>query len=112
MHRLAVGFVLGATGMYFSSGAQTRMVRADATVDFPSIAALTTEIVTVDMPGAEVGDVVLCNASESLGTTALLGTCTVLTPDTVSIKAANLKSTASVDPKSQTVHVTLFKAGH
>lgn len=110
MHRVIIGIMLGITGMSISSGGNTYMVRGDVAVDFPSITQLTTEIATVSFPGAEVGDVVLCNASESLGVTVMLGTCTVLTPDTVSIKAGNFKSTGAVDPPLQTMHVTLFKA--
>ena len=78
-------------------------------MDFPAIASLATEIVTVAMPGAVVGDAVLCNASESLGDTVMLGTCTVLANDTVSIKAGNFKSTGAVDPPAQVMHFTLFK---
>ena len=116
MHRvtagLLVGAVLGGSGMSINSGPHTHMLRADVSVDFPAISSLTTEIVTVPMPGAEVGDAVLCNASESLGATVMLGTCTVLGADTVSIKAGNFKSSGSVDPPAQTMHLTLLKPGH
>lgn len=112
MRRLITGLILGAAGMSINSGPHTHMLRADVTVDFPSIASLTTEIVTVPMPGAEVGDAVLCNASVSLGATVMLGTCTVLSADTVSIKAGNFKSTGPVDPAPQTMHLTLLKPGH
>lgn len=112
MHRLVAAVVLGAAGMSISSGPHVHMQRASLAVDFPSIGGLTTEIVTVAMPGAMIGDAVLCNASESLGATVMLGTCTVLANDTVSIKAGNFKSTGPVDPPSQVMHFTLFKPGH
>lgn len=112
MYRIVAGFLLGITGVAISNGTHTHIVREDIAVDFPSIANLTTEIVTVSFPGAEVGDAVVCNASESLGLTVMLGTCTVLTPDTVSIKAGNFKSTGAVDPPSQVMHIAVFKEGN
>lgn len=111
MYRLVAGLVLGAAGMSINSGPHLHPLRADVEVDFPAISSLETVIVTVAMPGAEVGDAVLCNASESLGVTVMLGTCTVLTDDTVSIKAGNFKSSGAVDPPAQTMHITVLKAG-
>jgi len=109
---ILAGSILGGTGMSINSGPHTHMQRADVAVDFQNIQPLSTEIVTVAMPGAEVGDAVLCNASESLGATVMLGTCTVLGADTVSIKAGNFKGDGPIDPASQTMHLTLFKAGY
>lgn len=112
MHRtlgVVAGVFLGATGVTYTSGQKLTMKRTDVTVDFPSISPLRTAIVSVAVAGAEVGDTVLCNATASLGDTVMLGTCAVLTTDTVSIKAGNFNGEGPVDPVSQVVHVSVFK---
>lgn len=112
MHRtlsVVVAAVLGISGASYTHGPQVSMRRADVTVDFPSIAPLATEIVTVPLVGTEVGDVVLCNATESLGVTVMLGTCAVLTVDTVSLKAGNFKGDGPVNPPPQTMHVAILR---
>lgn len=115
MHRLlgvAAGVVLGASGVSYNAGPHIHMARADVTVDFPSIAPLRTEIVSVPVTGAEVGDTVLCNATASLGDTVMLGTCAVVTDGSVSIKAGNFNGEGPVDPASQAMHVSIFKTRH
>lgn len=84
-----------------------RTLSAIATLDFPSIGAVSTQTLTVSVPGASVNDVVLLG----LPATVLAGVvfdARVSAADTVTVRALNITAGA-LDPASAQYEVIVLK---
>jgi hypothetical protein len=84
------------------------VLRAEASLDFASVAAGAAGSATVAVPGAQVGDdVVLCPTVAP--TTALVFQAYVSDVDEVTVEARNLTA-AAIDQAATTYRVIVFKA--
>jgi predicted transcriptional regulator len=83
------------------------MLRASATLDFPSVAAAGSQVLTVTCTGARVGDdaEVFLDAPDA----GLVYKAWVSANDTVSVRVSNLTAGA-IDPASKSYRVIVFKA--
>lgn len=80
---------------------------ATATLDFPSIATLTDEDLTITVTGAAANDSVVLGLPTS-PTTGIVFNAFVSAADTVTVRAHNYTAGA-IDPASATYRVTVFK---
>lgn len=96
----------------FSYGAMpllTRdVLRAQATLDYPSIAAGASADLTVTVPGAAVGDDVVVSY-DSTPTTALITRAWVSAADTVTVRQNNFTA-SGIDQAATIYRVIVFKA--
>lgn len=84
------------------------VLRASASLDFPSVAAAGTQSLTIAVPGAQVGDdAVLC--LDVAPTTLLQLRAYVSATDVVTVVAQNLTAGA-IDQAATTYRVIVFKA--
>lgn len=84
-----------------------RVLKAEATLDFPSAAAAGTQALTVSVPGAAVGDAVLLAVPASLNA-GLIPSAFVSAADTVTIRVSNITAGA-IDAASAVWGVLVFK---
>lgn len=84
-----------------------RAVFGSATLDFPSITAVTTEELTITVAMAAVGDVVYLGAPAALEDN-LIAMAYVSAADTVTVRLANITALA-IDPASATYKVAVQK---
>lgn len=84
-----------------------RAVFGSATLDFPSIAAVTAEELTIPVAAAEVGDVVYLGAPAALEAN-LMAMAYVSAAGVVTVRVANMTAGA-IDPASATYKVAVQK---
>ena len=85
----------------------TKLLRATATLDFPSVSAQSTQTLTATVTGAAVGDAVIVCTPAAPNAGIVFGGW-VSAADTVSIRASNVTS-GSIDPASATYKVIVLK---
>jgi hypothetical protein len=84
------------------------MLRASASLDFPSVAAAGTADLTITVPGAQVGDdVMLCH--DVAPPNLMTHVAWVSAADTVTVRARN-GTAGSIDQAATTYRVIVFKA--
>lgn len=84
-----------------------RTLTASATLDFPSISAVSTQTLTVTVPGAAVGDVVAIGLPATVNA-GIVFDARVSAADTLTVRAMNITA-APVDPASATYDFVVFK---
>lgn len=84
-----------------------RVVKAKATLDFPSANAAATQALTVAVPGAALGDAVVLAPPSTLNA-GLIPSAFVSAADTVTIRVTNITAVA-IDAASATWGVLVFK---
>lgn len=78
-----------------------------ATLDFPSIAAVGTQALTVSVPGARVGDLVVLGLPDTVNNGVVFD-ARVSAADTVTVRALNITAGA-IDPASASYRVSVIK---
>lgn len=87
-----------------------RVRTATASLNFASIAAAASEVLTVSVPGAVVGDTALVSSAVAGGPTAgLQHEAWVSAADTVSVRATNVTAGA-IDQAAHSYRVTVIRA--
>ncbi len=85
----------------------TRTLAVIATLDFPSVAAVGTQALTVNCPGASVGDIVAIGLPGTVNN-GIVFDARVSAADTITVRAMNITA-APVDPASATYEFVVFK---
>ena len=97
------GFIVG-TG----TAALTKLLTASATLDFPSIAAVSQANLTITVTGAAVGDEVMLSLPAA-PTAGIVFNAFVSAANTVTVRATNVTAGA-IDPASATYGVIVLAA--
>lgn len=84
-------------------------LRGSATLDFPSTAAGTCEVLTITVTGAAVGDEVLLGVPSSIDPEGVFPTARVSATNTVEVKFCNIQTITALDPASGTYKVSVLK---
>lgn len=84
-----------------------RTLAAVATLDFPSISAVSTQALTITVPGASVNDVVLLGLPATVNAGVVFD-ARVSAADTVTVRALNITAGA-IDPASAQYEVIVLK---
>lgn len=84
-----------------------RTLAAVTTLDFPSISAAGTQTLTVTVPGAAVGDVVVIGLPATVNA-GIVFDARVTAADTLTVRAMNITA-SPVDPASATYDFVVFK---
>jgi len=92
-------------GIWHAIGDVGRTITVEATLDFPSVAAGTTEALTVTVTGARANDEVTLGPPASLDDN-LVYDAHITTDDTVTVRAIN-NTAGAIDPASSTWRVTV-----
>lgn len=85
------------------------LLRATATLDFPSIAGSAESELTISVPGAEVGDPVSVGLPAAFPSGIAMNAAWVSAADTVRIRLRNVTGSA-IDPASASYTVVVHKA--
>lgn len=101
------GPVASGNGFIVGTGATlSKLLTATATLDFPSISAVSQQSLTISVPGAAVGDEVAM-ALPAAPTAGIVFNAFVSAADTVTIRATNVTA-SPVDPASASYSVIVF----
>lgn len=85
----------------------TRTLSATATLDFPSISAAGTEVLTVSCPGALVNDCVVIGLPATVNAGVVFD-ARVSSGGTITLRASNITA-APIDPASATYKFVVFQ---
>ena len=96
------------TGAVTTGATLTKLRTATATLDFPSISAVSQADLTITVTGAVVGDEVVL-ALPAAPTAGIVFNAFVSAADTVTVRASNITA-AAVDPASASYSVLVFGA--
>jgi hypothetical protein len=96
------------TRSHFGGGVWARVLRASASLDFPSVAAAGTADLTITVPGCVVGDDVQVSITAA-PTTTLRFVAWVSAADTVTVRAIN-HTAGAIDQAATVYRVLVFKA--
>lgn len=84
-------------------------ISATATLDFPSTAAGTCEVLTITLTGAAVGDLVMLGIPSSIDPEGIFPTPRVSATNTVEVKFCNGQTIGALDPASGSYKFSIIK---
>lgn len=85
-----------------------RMLTATATLDFPSMAALTESDLTITVTGAAVGDSIAIGPPSTLEANLVVSYYAVTGTNTVTVRVRNANTISAMDPASKTWRATVI----